>query len=385
MPVESGTGMGGSSTSIPTPSAPKRSTRRKEEDKAPTEVTTITGGLLGGVNLGTVPDYSPPATTTSGGGGGSNKSGGGGGSTSGGSGSTTTVPGGSTTTDTGSNIKSIYESLLPFLSPEDRQRLISSAKIQGIDLSVPAPSYSNLIGYTPPTSSVPYKVNPDYLVPSDTRKGINIKALVEGGNYTIPWLRNLIGSGKYYLSDPENAYLLEGATKALSSTTPGTKTAPQETFAPTDSGTQAGIPASNAEPSISDQMTSLSIIPTELKGSTRAYFAGAQRAEGITTALENMANAAGKTPAELGAGYRFLQEVANNLIRFSPASGPMSRQQYVELLGQLNPLLDNAPSGYGELGRMLALPFFSSGNLYNVAQNQAGQYLFGEENKRLFR
>lgn len=370
--------------SPPSTSTVTKSTRRKkEEDKAPTEVTTITGGLLGGVNLGTVPDYNPPSTTTSGGSTGS-KSGGGGGTgttstpTSGG---TTPTTGGTTTTDTTTITKSLYEALLPYLSPEDRQRLISTARIQGIDLSVPAASYAKMVGYEPP-----YKVNPDYLIPSDTRKGINIKALVEGGNYTIPWLRNLVDSGSYYLSDPENAYLLEGATKVSSSTTSGTKTTPQETFAPTDSKTQTtSIPAPNTEPSISDQLTSLSIIPSELKGSTRAYFAGSQRAQGIATALENMANAAGKTPAELGAGYRFLQEVANNLRQFSPATGPMSRKQYVELLGQINPLLSNAPSGYGELGRMLALPFFSAGNLFNVAQNQAGQYLFGEENKRLFR
>lgn len=289
----------------------------------------------------TVPPYEPPSTSTSSSGGGRNTKRG--------------------RTDTGGNVpvpvdntllKDFTATLLPFLSPEDRQRVINSFGVAGIDITLPPIDYAHLI------PGMPASVG-ESAWPGDVSRKSSPATDTEGGVIPTP--------------PPTNAFDSTAARKSTpSADTPG--------------GISAG--SENDIPTLSEQLVALSVIPGELKGTTRDYFLGSGRANAALKALQNAAKATGKTEEQLGPGYRFLTTLASTLGQFSSPEG-MNRQQYTELLEQVNPLLEMAGSDkelrqYAELGRMLSLPFFSPGNLFNVSQSQSGRYLYGDRNKLLF-
>lgn len=144
---------------------------------------------------------------------------------------------------------------------------------------------------------------------------------------------------------------------------------------------------------LSDQTSALTLIPGELTGEAREYFSGKQRADAAIEALTNAANAAGK-PKRVqkvmdSPGFKFLMGVSKALSQFGSDEGPMSRKRFTEFLAQVSPLIENARNSgmgqYADIAQALAMPFFSQGDVFNYSQDKAGNIIFGDGNKRLYR
>jgi hypothetical protein len=115
-------------------------------------------------------------------------------------------------------------------------------------------------------------------------------------------------------------------------------------------------------------------------------FTSADRSQNALTALTKLAEATGKTAADLGPGFRYLQSLLSATKQYGGAGGePQSRRQALEMLGAVDPILAQTQTGdlsaYGPLARMLANPFFSAGQLMPVQKTQDGTYVFGNPNK----
>lgn len=130
-------------------------------------------------------------------------------------------------------------------------------------------------------------------------------------------------------------------------------------------------------------------IPTEITGDLRNQYTAAERSSNALAALSALAGAVGKTAADLGPGYRYLQTLLTTGQTFGAAPGNgQTRGQYQQMLAALDPLYGQTKSGslapYGSLARMLSQPFFSAGQLMPYTKAQDGSYIFGTPNKELY-
>ena len=101
-----------------------------------------------------------------------------------------------------------------------------------------------------------------------------------------------------------------------------------------------------------------------------SYFMGSQRSQDAIQTLSNLiASEAGGDASKLGSGYRWLQDVLGGV---TSTGGGKTRQSYMEMLSNVDPLLATARSGelgaYGPLGQSLTQPYFSNFNLRPTTQ-----------------
>jgi len=116
------------------------------------------------------------------------------------------------------------------------------------------------------------------------------------------------------------------------------------------------------------------------------YQRSGARGTDVLDALSNMREATvGSEVHEFGAGYQYqyLQNIAGAL---EGHDGGGTRAQRQSLMGELDPLLAQGSGGelggYGELGRMIAQPYFTNMSP-GFSKNQSGNYNFGKMNPYL--
>jgi hypothetical protein len=101
-----------------------------------------------------------------------------------------------------------------------------------------------------------------------------------------------------------------------------------------------------------------------------SYFMGTQRsADAMATLADLLAKEAGGDINKVGAGYRWLQDMLGGI---SETGGGSTRQQYMEMLSNVDPLLASAKSGelaaYGPLGEALIKPYYTNFRLRPTTQ-----------------
>jgi hypothetical protein len=122
--------------------------------------------------------------------------------------------------------------------------------------------------------------------------------------------------------------------------------------------------------------------PTEMGSESVNQFLSASRSQQITDALEKMAAASGRKKEEFGPGYSYFKQLAATLGDYGAKGGGegITRTNYQQLLGQLDPMLAESGGGqlgaYGSIAKMLTNPFFTAGQLGNV--------IFGQANSKFF-
>lgn len=138
--------------------------------------------------------------------------------------------------------------------------------------------------------------------------------------------------------------------------------------------------------------------PDDLDLQTRDFFRSAWRGREIIDTLNRVAEASGRDPAEFGAGYQFLLELADVLDEFGGGGAPskdgpvsvqehQTRREKLQQLAALDPLMaelqgtELAP--YGSISRMLTQPFFSAG-FVTPYREIGGRIVFGQPNQRWY-
>lgn len=111
----------------------------------------------------------------------------------------------------------------------------------------------------------------------------------------------------------------------------------------------------------------------------RSKFYSADRAGAAKMAIDNMLKVTGIKPADMGAGYEFLNRVIASLEKYGGSGGAMSRAQYASFANDINNLLKTAEgdsdlANYIPLARMLAQPTVGGKNLMEIRANKR---LFG--------
>ena len=131
---------------------------------------------------------------------------------------------------------------------------------------------------------------------------------------------------------------------------------------------------------------------SKLTGRDRAYYTSSERAQNVLGTLRAMQKAAKKQGAGYaGAGYKYLRQVADVAKDFggnTSFGNVQTRQQYIQMLSALDPMLAEAKGGglgaYGSIAKMLAQPFFSAGSVVPVRKDRNGNYVFGKPNEGLY-
>jgi hypothetical protein len=100
-----------------------------------------------------------------------------------------------------------------------------------------------------------------------------------------------------------------------------------------------------------------------------SYFMGTQRAsDALATLNDLLSKEAGGDLNKLGSGYRWLQDVLGGITE----SGGSTRQNYMQMLSNVDPLLASAKSGdlaaFGPLGESLVKPYFTNFGLRPTTQ-----------------
>ncbi len=117
----------------------------------------------------------------------------------------------------------------------------------------------------------------------------------------------------------------------------------------------------------------------------RRYFMSSKRATDAIQTLSNMREAMVQGNRwKLGPGYKWLQNIMGSVAgRGGSGETAQTREQYLSMLGAVDPFLSQAGSGelqaFGPLGQMLTKPYFTAGQMQ---PQQAGR--FGAPNRRFF-
>jgi hypothetical protein len=122
-----------------------------------------------------------------------------------------------------------------------------------------------------------------------------------------------------------------------------------------------------------------------LSDQMRRYYMSSQRSKDAIRTLSNMREAMVQGNRwKLGPGYKWLQNVLESTgARGASGTTAQSRQDYLSMLGSVDPFLSQAGSGelqpFGPLGQMLSKPYFTAGALQPQSQGR-----FGRPNRRMF-
>jgi len=122
-----------------------------------------------------------------------------------------------------------------------------------------------------------------------------------------------------------------------------------------------------------------------LSDQMRRYFMSSKRATDAIETLSNMREAMVQGNRwKLGPGYKWLQNIMGSVAgRGASGETAQTRQQYLSMLGAVDPFLSQAGGGelqaFGPLGQMLTKPFFTAGQMMPQQQGR-----FGAPNRRFF-
>lgn len=120
------------------------------------------------------------------------------------------------------------------------------------------------------------------------------------------------------------------------------------------------------------------------------YFLSQKRAQDILGAMDKMKEATGKGDKDFGPGYEYVRQLAATMKDFGAREGYArpTRSQTIKLYSAFDPMLAEGKGeklgAYGEMARSLAQPFFGAGSLIPVQKDQAGNWIFGENNKKWY-
>ena len=136
---------------------------------------------------------------------------------------------------------------------------------------------------------------------------------------------------------------------------------------------------------LAPELTQFAGIPDELLKGERQEWLGGARAGGIMEALDKLKEVMGKSSAEMGTGYNWMRQVGQ-LTKDYGATGERAptRADFSKLMSAWNPLQEQAPEGYGLMGRMSLLPFFSTGKLMETQSRMDQSTYYGKPSKKLF-
>jgi len=164
----------------------------------------------------------------------------------------------------------------------------------------------------------------------------------------------------------------------------------------------------------------------------RDYYTSADRARQATETLNRLRTSTGATVTDLGPGFAYLQRVVDLLNKYGgdpnegtappipgrrtelvrdPVTGALTtvnidpnpypagnyvapgprrqtRQEYVQMMGELDPLLaegkSEALAPYEPLVQKMIQPFFSGGKITPVSKDATGNWVFGERRKEWY-
>ena len=122
-----------------------------------------------------------------------------------------------------------------------------------------------------------------------------------------------------------------------------------------------------------------------LSDQMRRYFMSSKRATDAIQTLSNMREAMVQGNRwKLGPGYKWLQNIMGSVAGRGAGGGAgQTREQYLSMLGAIDPFLSQAGGGelqaFGPLGQMLTKPFFTAGQMMPQQQGR-----FGAPNRRFF-
>ena len=120
------------------------------------------------------------------------------------------------------------------------------------------------------------------------------------------------------------------------------------------------------------------------------YFLSQKRAQDILGAMDKMKEATGKSDKDFGPGYEYVRQLAATMKDFGAREGysQPTRSQAIKLYSAFDPMLAEGKGeklgAYGEMARSLAQPFFGAGSLIPVSKDQAGNWVFGQNNKKWY-
>ena len=120
------------------------------------------------------------------------------------------------------------------------------------------------------------------------------------------------------------------------------------------------------------------------------YFLSQKRAQDILGAMDKMKEATGKSDKDFGPGYEYVRQLAATMKDFGAREGYSrpTRSQTIKLYSAFDPMLAEGKGeklgAYGEMARSLAQPFFGAGSLIPVSKDQAGNWVFGQNNKKWY-
>jgi len=132
------------------------------------------------------------------------------------------------------------------------------------------------------------------------------------------------------------------------------------------------------------------IPPGEIGGETKEWFTSSRRAQEALNTLTTLSTTLKKNETQMGAGYSFLRDLLTVMKDFGgqDMSNQQTREQFVQQMGALEPMLQEAKSSdlkqYASLAQSLTQPFFSAGNVVPIIRTKDGRYIFGETNPQLY-
>lgn len=121
----------------------------------------------------------------------------------------------------------------------------------------------------------------------------------------------------------------------------------------------------------------------------RRQFLSSDRATKALTSLERMKATSGFTDAQLGTGFKYLQDVISTLKRLGgTGSGGMTRAQFAEFSNNIERLTnkqEDANAGYANLASIFSSPDMAAGQDLMSVRKSGSRTLSGAPNPRLYR
>jgi len=145
-----------------------------------------------------------------------------------------------------------------------------------------------------------------------------------------------------------------------------------------------------AFPEYDPELMQYPIPPGEVTTEIKQRFTEKERAEQALATLSQVAGITGQTDEKMGTGYKFLRNLLSVLKDFGgeSAENQQTRQQYLQQMGALDPLLAEGKSSelspYSSIAQSLASPYFTAGQAVPIQKTSDGRYIFGQANRQLF-
>jgi len=147
---------------------------------------------------------------------------------------------------------------------------------------------------------------------------------------------------------------------------------------------------SNVFPEYNPEVNQYPVPPSEVTTEMRNRFTTKERASDAMDTLTRIAGITKQTDETMGSGYKFLRNLLKVMQDFGgeSSSNQQTREQYLQQLGALDPLMGEAGSDaiapYESIVQSLTSPYFTAGKTVPIQKTSDGRYIFGEGNRQLY-